>query len=462
MSINVFLPELKQQKSNVHRLSNHNTDAMYAIKSSILEFTDERTLKGESYDSAKAYFTGVYIPLCNGIRTLSESLSNAHTHLVERYVSEVDTNSLQSDILENQIQRLGAIAQRFEELASKTPAISTGAQNSADIYRQQQLHIQRKLEKLLNFDPFSASLFNETEILLSKVHQALAEISQGKAWNAKTNMFDIHSINMEPFELINEIAYQKDMEHIEKLLELFPDITKEEMKNLYNLMAINQNSNIPPVLLEKIKELFGLSDFLGEAFQLVKGDISWGDILTDGLDAISYAMIQYGESVAIYGPNNGFILHTSRSASIFKNGNKVSQISSYLGHGLALISTLWGTYKDVSSGEKTVGEAVVKNTTKTAMGLGAVAMVASTTTPVGWAFVGTAAVSFATSKVFDFAYNSNFLGIQSGLDAVGNIVDNYVVSPLIDVYDWSKVQVKEIGASISGAWETINPLNWGW
>jgi hypothetical protein len=29
-------------------------------------------------------------------------------------------------------------------------------------------------------------------------------------------------------------------------------------------------------------------------------------------------------------------------------------------------------------------------------------------------------------------------------------------------YDWSKVKVEEIGASISGAWETINPLNWGW
>ncbi|WP_157065210.1 hypothetical protein [Amphibacillus sediminis] len=71
-------------------------------------------------------------------------------------------------------------------------------------------------------------------------------------------------------------------------------------------------------------------------------------------------------------------------------------------------------------------------------------------TPVGW----TIGAGLLATWGFNLAYNYNFLGVQDGLDYVGQKLD--------DVGNWVVDSVEGAGQAISKGIDAINPMNWAW
>lgn len=67
-----------------------------------------------------------------GLFYLSEMMLRAHQQFPERYIAEVDSDSLQSDQLENQIQQLELNIQSMERVQVSAPAVSWAIERCSD------------------------------------------------------------------------------------------------------------------------------------------------------------------------------------------------------------------------------------------------------------------------------------------------------------------------------------------
>ncbi|MGT2625110.1 hypothetical protein [Streptococcus thoraltensis] len=74
-----------------------------AAMTSLSSFSASDSLSGNAYDNAKAYATGILVPLMQGGILLSQGIAKAAAKLPADYVSEVAPESLDSDVLEEQI-----------------------------------------------------------------------------------------------------------------------------------------------------------------------------------------------------------------------------------------------------------------------------------------------------------------------------------------------------------------------
>ena len=162
--------------------------------------------------------------------------------------------------------------------------------------------------------------------------------------------------------------------------------------------------------------------------------------------------------------------------ALVQKGSKIASVGKWGGRALVGIGFGLGMYDDLANKDKTAGQAVVHNGLSTGLswGAGALASAALTTfvvsNPVGWAAAGVAAVGVAAGALvswgFETAYENNFLGLQDGLDAAGDWLDNagksvgQAVSKGIDsAKNWAKDTADSVGDAISGGISALNPFD---
>lgn len=199
MSVNMFLEDATGQGSGIEKMCVEQINLLEEIKVKINRFVMEDKLKGKTYESAKNYFSDGYLPLINGIILVAENLSNAAQTLPNEYKIDVDMNSLQEDILRGQISRLGDLMEFAQHLSTVAPLnyLEKGFSRLEEHYQNQQQAQNEKLEKLLAFNPHSATLFTELEAILTSVESGLKEMGSGKGFDKTTGIFSLASLNME-------------------------------------------------------------------------------------------------------------------------------------------------------------------------------------------------------------------------------------------------------------------------
>ncbi|PAF18964.1 LXG domain-containing protein [Terribacillus saccharophilus] len=155
-------------------------------------------------------------------------------------------------------------------------------------------------------------------------------------------------------------------------------------------------------------------------------------------------------------------------------GSKLVRGGATLGRSLPYINSGYGFVDEwLVKKDKTFGEALTHNGTSLAVSLGVGALTTSFTTgltllgvsnPVGWAVLGTVALGALAGHAFNWAYDTNFLGLQDGLDYVGNKIDDglsYVGDKLDDFGKSVSNTVDEAGEAIKSGISALNPINWG-
>ena len=143
-----------------------------------------------------------------------------------------------------------------------------------------------------------------------------------------------------------------------------------------------------------------------------------------------------------------------------KHGRNIAGAGTVLG-GVAMIGGFSvGMYDDMVNNDKTVGEAVAHNGAAVGVGLGVgkattiAYAVLMGTNPVGWAVLGGFALGIVATTFFNLAYENNWLGLQDGLDWVGEKIDK--------AWDGTKDIASNIGEAIKSGLNAINPFKWGW
>ena len=125
MSVDMYLRISEDQASKVEKTSKDLTDKYDDLKNAISQFVNESELKGKAYDSGKQFFSAVIQPLTDSIKILGDLTEQACSTFVDKYKSDVDTQSLKESELEEDIHELKQQIDELNSISESTPAGSS-------------------------------------------------------------------------------------------------------------------------------------------------------------------------------------------------------------------------------------------------------------------------------------------------------------------------------------------------
>lgn len=474
MSIDMYLSASKSQASSASSLCKKQVAGYNAVQKAISDFVGNAPdLKGKAYDSGKAYFNAVLLPLAKGGILLSEAVEKAVKKFPEDYVAKVDSGDLKQSELEERIRDVSQLLSQAQSTrnrinSSKTPDMSKGYQLNANsmlinAYSAQKQKLQEKLNKLLEFNAMSPQIFSEIAGLQSSVEQGLAQTKD--SWNASTGTFTIPPAkDLEWTKKTNELYLARNFQ---LALEKIPDLSDIDLLAIAEYGKNNPNEQIPESLVEYL--LKNKDDIISN----VKNDA-----LSNFIEQLGLGITRFSGLINIFegiqGPNasNSFIIVNPNGigSQILKYGKNVSSFGKFLGYGFMVAGFGMGMYDDINNQGKTVGQAFSHNTVSTGVGFvsgvgGAAAVGLLVSNPGGWAVLGGMAVGTIASVGFDYLYDNNVLHIQDGLDWAGDKIDDgldWTKNKVDEGLSWADDKMKDAGQAISNFGDAINPMNWAW
>ncbi|MBP1046608.1 hypothetical protein I6N96_09940 [Enterococcus sp. BWM-S5] len=209
MSINFYIGEVQAQSSSAVSVANAYIQHAGTLKDSINTFL-RAPLSGETYKSAKRYFTAVYPPISSALILVGESMIEAHTKFPEEFQAMVDTCDVEEDRLKAQIQQGQNLLKSYAEVLNKEEKTN---QRMEQAYMRMQEGIgklEEKLNDLYSFDAKSTGIFSEVEANLDNLEQGLSAIENCTAWNPSTGTFDISKLNLSWTKPINEAWRERE------------------------------------------------------------------------------------------------------------------------------------------------------------------------------------------------------------------------------------------------------------
>ncbi|MEB7743361.1 LXG domain-containing protein [Staphylococcus epidermidis] len=243
MSIDMYVGKSKGQSSDVESTVKSISSGYDSLQKAIMQFVGASELQGRAYDSGKQFFSSVIAPLTESIKTLGELTEQACNDFVDKYQSEVDSQSLKEseliqDIeeLEKQVSQLEAMNASLKHKSSKNISLLSGNDQMISSLEQQKKELEEKLRKLRQFDAKSPIIFKEAESFQKTVQQG---ISQAKtAWDPGKQAFNIPAgKNME----WAKISQQKALEvRMNKINQKTKDGKKLSKNDIFTIIAYQQ------------------------------------------------------------------------------------------------------------------------------------------------------------------------------------------------------------------------------
>lgn len=200
--IEMYVGKSQSQASSVSAMCKSKTAGYKQLQTAINGFINNSPgLTGQTYNSAKSYFSAVLLPLVKGAELLTEAVEEACKKFPEQYVSEVDSADLKESELEQKIQQANRLIQQSKNAYDnlnrldlpaniKAPMMSTAALTQM-FQKTAKDELEKKLQKLRAFDASSPAIFSEISALEQAVKQGAAQA--GKSWNSGTGTFTIPS-----------------------------------------------------------------------------------------------------------------------------------------------------------------------------------------------------------------------------------------------------------------------------
>lgn len=452
MSVDMYLSASKSQASSASSLCKKQIEGYNDVQKAISDFVGNAPdLKGKAYDSGKAYFNTVLLPLAKGGILLSEAVEKAVKKFPEDYVAKVDSGDLKQSELEERIRDVNNLLSQAQSTrdrinSSKTPDMSKGYQLNANsmlinAYSAQKQKLQEKLNKLLEFNATSPQIFSEIAGLQSSVEQGLAQTKD--SWNASNETFNIPSAK--DLEWTNRINKDYDEKEVNRISALFPDkVTPKDLMTIAEIQKRNPDISLPEKVWVVLKKNLGkyADDVSGigldsviEATNNFVDFNALGEIVTGGGSGLT--------SFGLANINNASM--NTGLASSYAAGQMIKNV------GLPVVGFSVGMFSDSSQGA-TLGQAVAHNgsVTLTATWLTAGGTILLGSNPAGWAVAGVAIGSgFIASKMYD----SNFLGIKDMSDEWAKNFDRNL--------DKINKGINNIGQSVSKKFDDF-VSNFGW
>ena len=152
--------------------------------SALSAFDNAGDLQGEAYDSAKSYAENIMVPLLRGVILFSESLGGKAGKLPTLYHSQVGGESLDEEILQQQIEAKNTTISTYESilyslynLKDVDPIYKSNVRGVISNATSKRDELQRKLEKLQSFASSTSGQFSDSESLQTLVFQGFEQVT---------------------------------------------------------------------------------------------------------------------------------------------------------------------------------------------------------------------------------------------------------------------------------------------
>ena len=152
--------------------------------SALSAFGNAGDLQGAAYDSAKSYAENIMVPLLRGVILFSESLGGKAGELPTLYYSQVGGESLDEEILQQQIEAKNTIISTYESilyslynLKDVDPIYKSNVRGVISNATSKRDELQRKLEKLQSFASSTSGQFSDSESLQTLVFQGFEQVT---------------------------------------------------------------------------------------------------------------------------------------------------------------------------------------------------------------------------------------------------------------------------------------------
>lgn len=193
MSINMYVGEVRQQVQSINSSCQSTIATMEQIQQALSAIIIEPSLRGVTYDSMKNYFNSVYMPVTKGFILVCERMIEANQQFLNRYLDQVDVNSLQESVLEERIRQYNRLSEMLDSIVDPV-GFNARMIDGLQEMRQQTI---KKLDALREYDYFSIQIFDELESQLATLEAGVSILAEGKAWNQSTGTFSTMGLNLD-------------------------------------------------------------------------------------------------------------------------------------------------------------------------------------------------------------------------------------------------------------------------
>ena len=183
MGTKVDIGSADSQGSTANSVLSSRVNYYNDVISAFNNLITEEELKGAAYDSAKSYAENIMVSLLRGVILFSESLGGKAGELPTLYYSQVGGESLDEDILQQQIEAKNTIISTYESilyslynLKDVDPIYISNVRGVISNATSKRDELQRKLEKLQSFASSTSGQFSDSESLQSLVFQGFEQV----------------------------------------------------------------------------------------------------------------------------------------------------------------------------------------------------------------------------------------------------------------------------------------------
>ncbi|MBJ8031070.1 HNH endonuclease [Bacillus cereus group sp. N21] len=195
MSLNMYLGEVHTQTQSMNAVCTATIQGMEQAIQSIDAFAIDTALQGQTYSSAKAFFTETFRPLAQGIIYLCEELIRQNDAFPSQFQSKVaSTDVIEQEILE-QIQEIDRMKTSMEAVSQAMPI--PGMDAMANLFTVMRKKLQEKLDHLYEFNQTSSNNYSTAIQLVASIATGLAEVQSGKGFSPTSGTFSTQGLNME-------------------------------------------------------------------------------------------------------------------------------------------------------------------------------------------------------------------------------------------------------------------------
>ena len=184
MGIKVDIGSADSQGSTANSVLSSRVNYYNDVITAFNNLITEEELKGAAYDSAKSYAENIMVPLLRGVILFSESLGGKAGELPTLYYSQVGGESLDEDILQQQIEAKNTTISTYESilyslynLKDVDPIYISNVRGIISNATSKRDELQRKLEKLQSFASSTSGQFSDSESLQSLVFQGFEQVT---------------------------------------------------------------------------------------------------------------------------------------------------------------------------------------------------------------------------------------------------------------------------------------------
>ena len=183
MGIKVDIGSADSQGNTANSVLSSRVNYYNDVISAFNNLITEEELKGAAYDSAKSYAENIMVPLLRGVILFSESLGGKAGELPTLYYSQVGGESLDEDILQQQIEAKNTTISTYESilyslynLKDVDPIYKSNVRGVISNATSKRDELQRKLEKLQSFASSTSGQFSDSESLQTLVFQGFEQV----------------------------------------------------------------------------------------------------------------------------------------------------------------------------------------------------------------------------------------------------------------------------------------------